>query len=413
MREENIYSPPDDDLGMMRMADLRKLEPDDYLPDPRDTSSPKDRTKEIKSRLIHLRAIGPVLRTAYLAKGWLSAGGYSITYGPSNAGKTFVVLDLAMHIAAGEEWRGCKVNGGPVFYIAAEGGYGVFNRLAAFKIERPHMANADFTLLPIGVNLHASGDAAIIISLLEGTNPALIVVDTLARVMGEGDESTAKDAGMFIRNCDLIREATGAHVMVIHHTGKDEDRGGRGSSAYRAACDTEIFVSSNHTITCKKQRDMVEADDLHFSLRTVTLGADQDGDPVTSAVIEPADKPPPSRKPLTGRHQVAMTALMEALDKYGAVQSGSDYPDGCPAVAVEHWRDACAAHRLTTGSSESAARTAFKRAKDKLLDWDEVREFGGYVWRVRDDANPSQTTHARHGASHVRSSLTATNVTHL
>lgn len=81
-----------------------------------------------------------------------------------------------------------------------------------------------------------------------------------------------------------------------------------------------------------------------------------------------------------------MTALVEALAIHGAVQPGSDYPAGRPAVTVEHWREACAAHGLTTGSSESAARTAFKRAKDKLMDLDEVREFGGYVWRVRDDA---------------------------
>jgi hypothetical protein len=52
---------------------------------------------------------------------------------------------------------------------------------------------------------------------------------------------------------------------------------------------------------------------------------------------------------------------------------------------VDHWRDACGVHGLTTGVSDSAERVAFKRVKDKLMDMDEVREFGGHVWRVQDD----------------------------
>lgn len=81
-----------------------------------------------------------------------------------------------------------------------------------------------------------------------------------------------------------------------------------------------------------------------------------------------------------------MTALGEALREHGRDGMGGDYPAGCKVVAVEHWRDACAAHGLTSGASESAARTAFMRAKVKLIDLNEIREFDGYVWRVRDDA---------------------------
>ena len=58
------------------------------------------RCRDIQARLLHLSAIEPVLSISYLVKGWLSAGGYSIIYGPSNAGKTFVALDMAMHLAA-------------------------------------------------------------------------------------------------------------------------------------------------------------------------------------------------------------------------------------------------------------------------------------------------------------------------
>ncbi|SHJ24337.1 helicase RepA family protein [Wenxinia saemankumensis] len=345
----------------------------------------KSRAAELEARLVRLADVQPVLTLNYLVKGWLSRRGLSMLYGPSNAGKTFVALDIAMHIAAGQTWRECRVNGGSVLYVAAEGGAGVRNRLAALKRERPEIADAPLTLLPVSLDLHSAGDALALCEIIPDGEPALVVIDTLARSMGDGDENTAKDAAMFVRNCDLIREATGAHVMVVHHTGKDEDRGARGSSALRAAVDTEIHVTSEGEIVCKKQRDMAIAGPLHFALRDLRLGEDEDGDPVTSAVVEAAAPPAKVRKPLSGKNEVAMQALADALREHGESRSGPMYPAGRQVVHVDRWREACSAHGLTSGASESAARTAFMRAKTKLMDLNEVREWGGHVWRVQPD----------------------------
>jgi RecA-family ATPase len=142
---------------------------------------------------VSLTSIDAVLTSNYMIKGFLDRNCLSMLYGPSNAGKTFVALDIAMHIAAGESWRGLRVNGGPVLYIEAEGGAGIRNRLAAIKRERPEMASAPFTLLPVGVDLHGQGDALAICEIMPDEAPALVVVDMLARSMGAGDENTAKD----------------------------------------------------------------------------------------------------------------------------------------------------------------------------------------------------------------------------
>lgn len=345
----------------------------------------KSRASELSKRLISFRQIGAVLTNNYMVKGWLDRNSLSMLYGPSNAGKTFVALDMAMHVAASKPWRGLRVNGGPVLYIAAEGGAGIRNRLAAIKHERPDMASAPFTLLPVGLDLHGQGDALAVCEIMPDVAPALVVIDTLARSMGAGDENTAKDAAMFVRNCDLIREATGAHVMVIHHTGKDEDRGARGSSALRAAVDNEIQITSEWEILSRKQRDQEPPEPLHFKLRSVVLGMDEDGEPVTSAVVDVAAPPAPTRKPLRGKNEVAMQALYDALRDHGTTKSGNMYPSNRKVVEVEHWRVSCGVHGLTSGVSDSAARVAFKRVKDKLMDMDEVREFGGHVWRVQDD----------------------------
>ena len=187
------------------------------------------------------------------------------------------------------------------------------------------------------MDLHRHGDALAVIEAMPDKAPALVVVDTLARSMGAGDENTAKDAALFVRNCDLIREATGAHVMVIHHTGKDEDRGARGSSALRSAVDNEIQVTSEWEIISRKQRDQETPEPLNFKLRSVTLGMDEDGEPVTSAVVDVAERPKSKRKPLRGKNEVAMQALYDALRQHGITKNGDAWPDNRKVVAVDHW----------------------------------------------------------------------------
>ena len=346
---------------------------------------PASRASDLGKRLVALSEIEAVLTSKYLVKGWLDRNCLSMLYGPSNAGKTFVALDIAAHVAANKPWRGCRVNGGPVLYIAAEGGAGIFNRLDAIKRHRPDMASAPLTLLPASLDLHGQGDAMAVCEVMPDADPALVVIDTLARSMGEGDENAAKDASMFVRNCDLIREATGAHVMVIHHTGKDEDRGARGSSVLRAAVDNEIQVTADGGIKSRKQRDQPEPEPLFFNLRSVELGKDEEGAPVTSAVVDVAEPPKPERKPLSGKNEVAMQALCDALRDHGETRPGVQYPSNRKVVHVDRWRDACGTHGLTNGVTEAAARMAFKRAKDKLMDLNEVREFGSHVWRVQAD----------------------------
>jgi hypothetical protein len=78
--------------------------------------------------------------------------------------------------------------------------------------------------------------------------------------------------------------------MIVHHTGKDAARGARGHSSLRAAVDTELRVTVGEdgwrTVETTKQRDMPADFERRFRLRVVELGRDQDGDAVTSCVVE-------------------------------------------------------------------------------------------------------------------------------
>ena len=96
-----------------------------------------NRFDEINRGVVSLDAIEPNLTSNYLVKGWIDSGCLTMLYEPSHAGKSLVALDLALHVARDERWRGLRVGDGAVLYIAAEGGFGVFNRLAALKLTSP------------------------------------------------------------------------------------------------------------------------------------------------------------------------------------------------------------------------------------------------------------------------------------
>ncbi|MCK3155946.1 helicase RepA family protein, partial [Escherichia coli] len=124
-----------------------------------------------------------------------------------------------------------------------------------------------------------------------GENVRLIVIDTLARCFGGNDENDSRDMGAFIQGCDAIKQATGATVLVVHHSGKDETKGARGSSAFRAALDAEYRISrENSDVTalvaaCTKMKDAEEPKESAYDLKSVEVFTDTDGEEIVSMVV--------------------------------------------------------------------------------------------------------------------------------
>lgn len=348
----------------------------------------KSRVEVIAQAMRPLGDLRAELRNTYLVKGWIDQGAASTIYGESNVGKTFLALDMGLHVAAGEDWHGNRVAQGLVIYAAAEGGRGIVNRLEAFKKDRPELAKAAadrFILLPLTLDLCAPGDAQAFVDALGDLRPALVVVDTLARSMGAGDENTAKDMGQFIANVDFIRAETGAHVLVIHHSGKDTTRGARGSGALRGAVDTEIELTradSVITATTRKQRDMPGDAAFNYTLRSVFLGYDEDGDAVTSCVVEPTEAAPKRGPKITGQAKIALQAFGDALAHHGIMKTGDLFPTDRQCVSLDHWRAFCDGASLSSGESESANRKAFHDAKRKLQEAGVICIAEGFAWRV-------------------------------
>ena len=305
--------------------------------------------------LLWLGEVRPVLAKAHLVRDLLSTGSAAVVFGDAGSGKTFFVLDLALHIAAGQPWRGRRVQAGLVLYVAAEGGVGIRNRLAAYCLHAPWAKGAPFAVLPQAVDmLDPAADTDRLVRLVQvaegeaGTNAALIVLDTLARVIPGGNENAADDMSAFIANVDRLRAATGAAVLMVHHAGKDATKGARGHSSLRAAVDTEIQVegqSGTRTATVSKQRDLPVGDRFAFDLVSVEIGTDEEnGLPVTSCVLAVAEPPAAARREPTGKHQGPLLNALREHDRSrpdcGGRITAAEIASMCRALGIDRRRRA-------------------------------------------------------------------------
>ena len=296
---------------------------------------PPLRPVEVESKPIHPRNkfnfiqfadIKPILSNTDLIKGVIGAEALSVLYGPSGSTKSFVALDMSVRIASGQPWRGHRTRKGGVVYVAAEGAIGMHNRIEALKQSHalgPHEA-LPFWLMPGVVNLTEDGEDGVWAFIEEcralGINPELVVIDTLSQSMAGADENGPKDMTKAIALASLIMKELGCAVLIVHHSGKNEAMGARGHSSLRAATDTELEVKETadtaYRIRASKQKESETGAEWFHRLETVELGLDEDGDPITSAIL----------KPLDGR---------EAAEAQAAAASGKKKPSKLSVEVVE------------------------------------------------------------------------------
>ncbi len=232
-------------------------------------SAPKPR-----ARFLTLTELSKLPPPTWMIESYLTDNSFSVIYGPSGEFKTFIVLDMALSVACGVDWRGLKVAQGSVAFVAGEGASGLFKRAYSWLVARGEgRTDAPFYTLDHSVPVTEGEALDALIAGLEDLPemPKLIVLDTLARNFGFGDENSTQDMNRFVSAIDALRARTGAHICAIHHTGKDSDKGARGSSVLRAAIDTEIGVkrsegTKNVTVAVTKQKEADEAEHKHFEM---------------------------------------------------------------------------------------------------------------------------------------------------
>jgi len=233
----------------------------------------------MKSRLEQLRPldegeIGALPPLTWLIDQHLPENGLGVIYGAPKSGKTFVAVSMACAVASGVPWLGHEVPAAnQVVYIYAEGWRSTHKRVLAWKQHNGIAEMPFFFAIPTPVAITDERDLSTMVEAIlgRGLHPGLIVIDTLARCFGGLNENSTQDMSKFVESCDSLRSDAfpGSTVLVVHHSGKDDARGARGSSALLGAVDVEWEVCKgetyNHLIfrnTAQKEREEFEPRDM-------------------------------------------------------------------------------------------------------------------------------------------------------
>ncbi|RDD62629.1 AAA family ATPase [Ferruginivarius sediminum] len=268
----------------------------------------------------------------YLLKGLWPREGLAVAWGAPKCGKSFWATDAAMHVALGWEYRSRRVQQAPVVYVAGEGQHGFKKRIEAFRQQNMQLDYDPPPFFLLGEPVDLIGDHQTLIADIRAQVgdrlPGLVVLDTLNRTL-RGSENDPEDMGRYVAAADAIRSAFACCVVVIHHCGTDGNRP-RGHTSLTGAADAQFSVTKSPagtvTVTSEFVKDGPEGETLSFTLRQVEVGIDDDGDDITSCVVEPTEPETiePAIKRPTGNTGTMLTILEEA---------------GPAGLTVEEWNE--------------------------------------------------------------------------
>lgn len=326
----------------------------------------------------------------WLLRDFLEAGTAAELYGESGSMKSFVALDMGLCLASGSEWHGAKVsNPGPVAYVAAEGGQGLRKRMRAWAIEHGINTEIPFYTLPEPTEMLDGPDMDALVAGLGDIAQRhgglrLVILDTLARTFGAGDENSTRDMSAYVAAMDHLRNTFGCAVLVVHHTGHDKTDRARGSGALKAALDWEYSLEKRgelRVLTCTKSKDHETPPHKAFMPRSVGVGwrDPESGDELTSCVLDLTDYQGQTHGPrLKGANRIALDALRSLATTSSRVH-------------INDWRKE--AYRLGVSPSDElkSKQKAFKRAVSGLLDGGHVGVSDDYYWVI--EASGGQGRH--------------------
>lgn len=353
--------------------------------------SQSDTARGPRIRLVPFDEIKLSPQPRYRVAGILPSVGLGVAWGPPKSGKTFWAFDLVMHVALGWEYRGRRVEQGPVVYCAFEGQGGIEARVAVFRQTslRDHGEPVPFYLEDVRLDLvadHLALIAAVQRQLPAETTPAVVVLDTVNRSL-RGSESSDEDMSAYVNAADAIKEAFQCSVLLIHHCGVEGTRP-RGHTSLTGAADVQLSVkrdaADNVIVEVELAKDGPQGDKIVSTLEAVEVGRDLKGDPITSCVIVPSDDAPAARKVrVTGAASVALDLLRKAIAEAPQQAPATPHiPRDIGTTTVSMWRTYFYQGTAADHDKRDTQKTAFRRASLKLQSVGVIGIWGEFVWIV-------------------------------
>jgi hypothetical protein len=369
--------------------------------------------------------------SAWLVKGLLPQTSFGLLSGQWGTGKTFVVFELSACLMTVQPFIGHRIKRQcGVLYIAAEGVSEVRKRLEAMVAHKcGGLKRAPFRWYEIAPTLLGPDAVETLTAMAKqadaslqaefGLPLGLIVIDTIAASAGyaiQGAESDSATGAALMRVLQQVARNCNCMVLGVDHFGKNIESGTRGTSAKEDASELVLVCLGeretsgrvvNTRLAVRKNRGGSQGQEYPFKLREIELGVDEDGDPITTMVVEwetgPVVKPvslgdlwEQDRKTETRQAMIQLKrVLMALLAKHGVDQPSE--PDG-PVVRMidqEIVREEFYARTAAEGTEEQKRKfrnQRFRRAVERAVEKQLVgqREAKGitYLWLM--SAQPAE-----------------------
>lgn len=315
----------------------------------------------------------------WLVQHYLAADSLSVIFGDPSCGKSFIAIDMACCIATGRPWRGQTTTPGNVLFIAGEGRNGLAKRFKAW-FEHYGEEPRNIILSAAAIQLTDTGSMTALTTEIRSLSPApiLIIIDTINRNFGPGDENSTADMTCAVASLDMLRTATTTAVIGLHHSGHGDKQRSRGSSVLKASVDCEYAAEKFDRlvqIRCTKAKDFDHPPPLVWTLEKQALPwADEEGSPLDSAVLIPCETTPrpPKAAPLGKHAQKALVILRQKVARL---------PEGEADLAVIDWRQAF--YDASPEAPQNSRKQNWNRAVQELQAAGFIQLMGMENTRVR------------------------------
>ena len=298
----------------------------------------------------------------------------SFMYGPSNTGKTYLSLQMARSIGSGDNFFGYEVEQGAVLYLAAESVNTVYQRIKFMsnyyrsKVENIFIVDASSLTFRDGSGFDVIKAHVKKIQRDHKVKVRMVVGDTWVRLTSGINENSADEVAPIIDGLQRLAKETDLHIMMIHHTGKDSDKGMRGSYTMVSNPDTIIGLHAteegNKFFTIEKQKSMIKDETKHYyKLQSQIIGYDKYGKEVTEAIAVEC----------VGENDNEDLQLMIKIWS----ESGSEYDStGYPYLSRSVFKE----HYISLGKSDNYAKKVVENKTKRLSELGKIRVSpSGYI----------------------------------
>jgi hypothetical protein len=309
----------------------------------------------------------------YLINGILETKSHGILSGSSMSYKTFCVIKMAHSICTGASFYGHQVfNPGKVLYICGEGGGAISRRALALKLEEGGFNN-NFMILERPLQIDDEVCMNWLHDQIVKIKPLLLIFDTFSSLAMDTKENDNSEVSRALKLVSMACTDADTCSLVVHHFGKDKDKGTRGASAFGANVDFEFTMTRTSeekqtVLACKKMKDGDNFEDLYLTAHLVKLGlTGQDGTSAYSLVLKQSE----FVDSLPKNQQTGFEAIKKCI-----IEDGEDLADGRTVIYEDKVR------RCLSKSFDGTTLkfNAFAQVLPGLISKELVKKEGRMYW---------------------------------